>query len=135
MITNNADDETWKIGACILSKIECTQHSNTLRSVIIVVILACSPGEYGRNCQFRCSDYCHNNEVCDAFFGNCSKCADGFQKAKCDKRKFIFIWMIVVFIFTDIIGMQQYIFFWFCMLLMCFLLFVKILFAFFFFGV
>lgn len=108
------------------------QHSNTLRSVIIVVNLACSPGEYGRNCQFRCSDYCHNNEVCDAFFGNCSKCADGFQKAKCDKRKFIFIWMIVVFIFTDIIGMQQYIFFWFCMLLMCFLLFVKILFGFFF---
>lgn len=109
------------------------QHSNTLWSVIIVVILACSPGEYGRNCQFRCSDYCHNNEVCDAFFGNCSKCADGFQKAKCDKRKFIFIWMKVVFIFTDIIGMQQYIFFFdfacclcvfFCLLRYCLFFFL-----------
>lgn len=51
----------------------------------------CSPGEYGRNCQFRCSDHCYNNEVCDTVFGNCSKCADGFDHAKCTKRKFLFI--------------------------------------------
>uniref|UniRef100_K1QND4 Tyrosine-protein kinase receptor Tie-1 n=1 Tax=Magallana gigas TaxID=29159 RepID=K1QND4_MAGGI len=47
---------------------------------------ACSPGEYGRNCQFRCSDHCHNNEVCNPFFGDCSKCANGFQNAKCNEQ-------------------------------------------------
>lgn len=65
-------------------------YSNTFRSVIFGVILACSSGEYGRNCQFRCSDHCYNNEVCNPFFGNCSKCANGFQNAKCNERKFFF---------------------------------------------
>lgn len=63
-------------------------YSNTFRYIIFFVILACSPGEYGRNCQFRCSDHCHNNEVCNPFFGNCSKCGNGYQNAKCNERKF-----------------------------------------------
>lgn len=61
---------------------------NTSRNVDGTVV--CSPGEYGKNCQFRCSNHCYNNKVCDPFFGNCSKCADGFQNAKCDKRKLCF---------------------------------------------
>lgn len=39
MITNNADDETWKIGACILSKIECTHFTFTLYFVLDIAVL------------------------------------------------------------------------------------------------
>lgn len=52
------------------------------------VFLECSQYEYGRNCKERCSDHCYNKDICDPFFGNCSKCADGYQNAKCDKSKF-----------------------------------------------
>lgn len=60
----------------------------TSRNVDVTVV--CSHGEYGKNCQFRCSYHCYNNKVCDPFFGNCSKCEDGFQNAKFDKRKLCF---------------------------------------------
>lgn len=66
-------------------------HSYTFRSIIFGVILACSPGEYGHNCSFRCSGHCYKNEVCDPFFGNCSKCADGFQNSKCNERKLFYV--------------------------------------------
>lgn len=36
-----------------------------------------------------CSYQCYNNETCDPVFGNCSRCADGYQKAKCDESKIL----------------------------------------------
>lgn len=27
--------------------------------------------------------------MCDPFFGNCSKCADGYQNAKCEESKLL----------------------------------------------
>lgn len=53
-------------------------------------ILECSDGEYGENCSFTCSNNCYNNEICDPFFGNCSKCADGFQNLKCNESTYFF---------------------------------------------
>lgn len=35
----------------------------------------------------RCSYQCYDNETCDPFFGNCSRCADGYKNAKCDESK------------------------------------------------
>lgn len=53
------------------------------------MFLVCSPHEYGRNCAEKCSDHCYDNEICNPFFGNCSKCDDGYQNAKCDESKFL----------------------------------------------
>lgn len=75
----------------------CISHL-VFKSVNFDVILACSPGEYGRNCQFRCREQCYDNEVCDPFFGNCSKCADGFKSAKCDDRKPFYVSRILQFL-------------------------------------
>lgn len=57
--------------------------------ILKVVFLECSSYEYGRNCENRCSYQCYNNETCDPFFGYCSRCADGYQNAKCDERKLL----------------------------------------------
>lgn len=37
----------------------------------------------------RCSYQCYDNETCDPFFGNCSRCAEGYKNAKCDESKFL----------------------------------------------
>lgn len=55
--------------------------------ILRFVFVECSSYEYGQNCLNRCSSHCYNNETCDTFFGNCSRCADGYQDAKCDKSK------------------------------------------------
>eukprot|EP00105_Crassostrea_gigas_P015663 XP_011432728.1 PREDICTED: multiple epidermal growth factor-like domains protein 10 isoform X1 [Crassostrea gigas] len=71
---------------CDIDTGECDYNGCALPGFESPLCSACRPGIYGRSCQLRCSNHCYNNEVCDPFFGNCSKCADGFQNAKCDEQ-------------------------------------------------
>lgn len=53
----------------------------------VAFIQECSSYEYGQNCQKVCSYQCYSNASCDPFSGSCSRCADGYQNAKCNESK------------------------------------------------
>ncbi|VDO45390.1 unnamed protein product, partial [Onchocerca flexuosa] len=47
--------------------------------------VACRPGRYGKNCEYRCE--CYNGAICDRVTGQCT-CAPGYLGATCQHEQF-----------------------------------------------
>lgn len=60
-----------------------------------MLILACRPGSYGKNCMHDCSKNCYVTSRCDNITGECKLgCKPGWDTITCDKGKGFYLVLI-----------------------------------------
>lgn len=58
--------------------------------LLVKIVIECSDGTYGYNCENNCSGHCMNNTLCNKQTGHCDGgCNPGYTNAACSKSMLI----------------------------------------------